>query len=391
MKTSLIRNVIYNLVAVLYWMSLYIYVPYVAPYLASLGIAASIIGYISSAYGMAMMLNRLPFGLIGGRTGAQKELCIAGIVFATIAAFGMRFTKAPALFMLFRFLSGVGVSAWTNFVTLYTSYFENEQSSKAVATMNLMANIGHIGAAVIGGIIADLFGYKEPFFFAGISGLLALVLSCGIVSNTKINNSHQTLGSLLAIGKEKSVLIAATFGIMLQLVPYATTYSFTNILAQEIGATEGQLGILQTITSIATIVAPLWFTSRFAERIPEKYVVCSAFLFYGISLVLFPNCTQVWQAFLLQFLSGLGFGAGCTPLMNLSIRFVALEKRSTALGFFLSIYALGVMLGPIIMGYFVDHWNYTVGYYIMAMASLATAFFVYHIFGRFFAKNSSDR
>ena len=95
-----------RIATVLFWAALYVYVPYLTPYLDRLGMAASLVGYISGSYGAAMLIARIPIGIMADRLGRQKVFVLSGIALAAVSAVGMQLTPIPAFILLFRFLSG---------------------------------------------------------------------------------------------------------------------------------------------------------------------------------------------------------------------------------------------------------------------------------------------
>jgi MFS family permease len=58
--------------------------------------------------------------------------------------------------------------------------------------------------------------------------------------------------------------------------------------------------------------------------------------------------------FLIQGVLGLAHGVGYPTLMGLSIRDVALDSRTTAMGIHQSVYAAGIFLGPWVSGMLAD-------------------------------------
>ena len=60
-------------------------------------------------------------------------------------------------------------------------------------------------------------------------------------------------------------------------------------------------------------------------------------------------------------------------LMALSIRDISAEKRSTAMGYYQAVYSLGLVLGPVIMGYLVQYLGYTAAYIVIGLISAAAA------------------
>jgi len=100
----------------------------------------------------------------------------------------------------------------------------------------------------------------------------------------------------------------------------------------------------------------------------------------GLYCLLIPNSTEIWQIFLLQILPGIANGILFALLTAEAMSEIPLEKKSTAMGCYQAIYAIGMILLPTISG--VISGNFTMGhaFYFLGMACLTTAlvsFFYY--------------
>ena len=51
------------IIMILYWFSLYTYIPFQVPYLYALNVTPSIVGIILGLYGASQMILRFPFGI----------------------------------------------------------------------------------------------------------------------------------------------------------------------------------------------------------------------------------------------------------------------------------------------------------------------------------------
>jgi len=65
--------ILISIVTVLYWTSLYTYVPILAPYLESLGYSYKLIGLIIGSYGLMQITVRLPLCIWSDRLRLSKN------------------------------------------------------------------------------------------------------------------------------------------------------------------------------------------------------------------------------------------------------------------------------------------------------------------------------
>src|SRR5690606_10775956 len=124
-------------------------------------------------------------------------------------------------------------------------------------------------AMLLGGIIAQYLGSQSPFFLAFAGGTLALILSFRIVEQ-KIDRKPVKISTLVSVGKDKNLLVVSGLGILIQLLTFATVFGFTPIVAETIGASKFELGLLSTLSTLPVIFASAMSGSIFAKRFGEK-------------------------------------------------------------------------------------------------------------------------
>jgi len=118
------------------------------------------------------------------------------------------------------------------------------------------------------------------------------------------------------------------------------------------------------------------------QRVEGKYLVILGFSLISIYCILVPLTTSVWQLFLVQTLGGSGNTLAFSLLMGLSVLKVAQEKRGAAMGFFQSFYSIGMMIGPIIMGFLTDAAGLRTGFFFMAGVGILSLLTTILLLGR---------
>lgn len=94
-------------VTALFWCSQYSYTPYINPELASMGMTASFMGLVSSAYGLTQTFLRLPQGMAADRIGRQKPFVLFGCLMALVSLAVVLLFYSPFGFLIGRALAGV--------------------------------------------------------------------------------------------------------------------------------------------------------------------------------------------------------------------------------------------------------------------------------------------
>ena len=101
------KRILLLAVTLLFWFAQYVYVPYQTPYLASLGIAPSMIGVILGAYGFTQMAVRMPVGVMADRKDRHKWFIAMGVLLAGLASLLRAFVPTAAAFLIANLLSGI--------------------------------------------------------------------------------------------------------------------------------------------------------------------------------------------------------------------------------------------------------------------------------------------
>ncbi|MEJ6951216.1 MFS transporter [Natronospora cellulosivora (SeqCode)] len=356
-----------------YWFSMYGYIPTFAPYIESLGASHRLIGLIVGSYGFTQMLIRIPLGIFSDRLNKRKIFVVTGISLSIISSTGMYFSESPYLILLFRSLAGASAATWVTFIVLFSSYFSQEETAKSVAIMDSGVKTGQVLAMFTAGIIAQRFGQQSPFILAALGGIIGLTLSLRVKESNDVEHKPVNVRELLQVISNQRFLIVSFLGILSMLITYASTFGFVPLLARRLGASEFQLGLLTTLTTIPGIFSALLGGTYFRRKFGEKKTIIIGFLLISFSCILVPTVNQVSSLYLAQILNGFGQGLVFPLLMGLSIKGVESSKRGTAMGFFQAIYGLGMFTGPVLLGFLSDLFGLRTGFWVIAVLGITAA------------------
>ena len=393
------------LCSLFFWFSLYTYPSIFSPYLKELKISTGLIGIILSSYGLAQVIFRIPIGIFSDKLKDRKSFVISGIVFSGISALGLMVFKHPILIYMSRLLAGVAASSWVVFSVLYSSYYKQSDSSKAISRIFIFQNAGNMSAMFLGGVIAENFGWEASFAAGGIAALIALLMavfvkddSKSIISvkasegkdnsvnaNCEITNSNyksanhnkenrntstMTIRELIAVINNPTLLIVSFLAILMQFNSTATVTGFTPLYAETIGANRFQLGLLTLFSQLPGIIASIIGSKGVYIKIGEKKTLIVAFFLTAVFSGTIPLVKTMELLYLTQFLNGFFRGILIPVLMGLGIKNVEPAKRATAMGAFQAIYAIGMVAGPAIFGFISQATEMWVGFLSAGFISL---------------------
>jgi len=66
-------KILFSVIIILFWFSLYIYVPQLSNYAKELGASYRLIGLIGSAYGFSQTILRIPLGILSDKLRNRKN------------------------------------------------------------------------------------------------------------------------------------------------------------------------------------------------------------------------------------------------------------------------------------------------------------------------------
>lgn len=343
------KKVVFCTATVLFWFSLYTYVPIVSTYAADLSAAGLIIGLIAGAYGLTQMILRIPIGIFSDRVGRRKPFILGGIMISAAAGLIVCLWQSPLSLFFCRAAGGAAAAAWVPFTVLFASYYPEGETTRAIGLISVMNSIGVFAATLVCGFLASRLGNVSTFITASLAAAAALVLALLIKEPPAPKRTPLRLGSLFSVVTEPNVLLLSILAILGEYMLFASTYGFTPNIARDLGAGSMQIGIMTSLCTVAAL-ASAFLCSRIRAS-HAAYYLAPSFAVYGLSCILIPLVSSITYLYFLSLINGLTSSICLTLLMSLVIRDVKSEKRASAMGFFQAIYSLGMMLGPVITGF----------------------------------------
>ncbi|MDB5083567.1 MAG: hypothetical protein JWN30_453 [Bacilli bacterium] len=367
------RIPLFCIVTMLYWFSMYTYVPILAAYVEQLGASHKMAGIIVGSYGFTQMLLRIPVGVYSDHLHKRRLFINFGLFFTLLSGIGLWLSKDLSFILLFRALAGAAAATWVDFTILFTSYYKKEETTKAIGTISFYNSIAQMAAMLLGGYLAEKVSWQSPFAAGAAVGLIGLIGSFFLVEKYEESANKLSVKELVHVITDRSLLVVSLLAILSQLLTFATVFGFTPVFAENLGVSKFQMGLLTVFSSLPTAIASLIGGRYLAQKMGERAVITWGFLLMGIFTITIPFTTGFWLLIVTQALSGLGRGLSFPLLMALSIKNTPVQKRATAMGFFQAIYGLGMFVGPVLMGFMGDMVSLKEGFILIGVISCLTA------------------
>ena len=334
--------------------------PFLPLYVKSLGTVTSMsadfcVGLVYSGQAFAMMIASPIWGAIADRWG--RKLMVERAMFggAVILAM-MAFVRSAEELVLLRMIQGLisGVMGATNALVAATA--PRGRTGYAMGLMQVAMGLGLGLGPVIGGMVADAYGYRTAFYITA-----ALLASAGVVVFLGVDEQfvarESTLKSHFHIfGTWKRVLSS-------QGVPLIYILRFINQMGRIIyipilplfiislidnpGRVNGFTGLVIGISSASTAFFSIFLgrigDQRGHRRIVIPCLLCSALLFLIQSMV-----GAGWQLLILQLFYGVALGGIITGISTLLADYSQPGDEGAVYGLDSSITSGARMIGPML-------------------------------------------
>jgi len=332
----------------LFWAALYLYVPILPAHAEAMGANLVMVGGVIASYAIAQLLLRMPVGAWADHVGRRKPFVLGGLLFASAGAGIM--AVAPDSWSLFagRAVTGIAAATWVVSSVFFASYFTEERTARGIGIISFVNNGAMVTATSMGGLLADQWNAEVVFAFAAVLGLLGVGFLLPVKEQRLVRNTR-SLESFRSVSLQPDLLRASFASMLLQFAGFASIFSFTLVYAARIGAGPSDLGLLTGSYLGAATIATL-VTVYLVERSGFLFTITLGVAIMGGTLLVTPLVTTLGVLVALQLATGIGRGLSNTALMALSIRTVAPENRTTAMGVYQAVYAIGMFAGPVVGG-----------------------------------------
>ena len=375
---------LFTVAAFLYWVALYLYVPTLPTYVQSKTHDLALVGTVLSMYGLWQAFVRLPLGITVDWLGWRKPFILIGLGLVGLGAWTMGTTGSVNGLTVGRAITGLAAGTWVLLVVGFTSLFPPQEVVRASATLTLCSSIARMVGTSVTGSLNEVGGYSLAFFLAtGVAALAILMML--FIPEQRRPPKQPSVGSVGYLITRRDVLLPALLAAVGQYADWAITFGFMPVLAKQLGGTGVTQSILVTLHLVMLALGNL-ATSSVVNRVGARRLVYMSFGLLSIGIGIAALAPSLWVLFVAQACLGLSLGVGYPVLMGLSIQNVADTERTTAMGLYQSVYAIGMFGGPWLSGILAAAIGIQPMFGVTAFACLALGLFG----ARWLAEKKSD-
>ncbi len=330
--------------------------PFAPYYLQELGITDPArlrlwTGFFSSAAGFTMMFAAPIWGYLADRMG-RKLMTLRASLGGAIVLLGMALATSPEMALFFRMMQGIFTGTITAYLTLVVAQTPKHRMGVAIGVLNSAVYCGNSLSPLLGGVFADLFGYRASFLVA--AGLLfASFITSLMFVRERFTPQVQASPSFFR-NMRTLLLHGSVLSILGMLFFYALSLTIQRpqlpLLIRDIVNTEHNLatqaGLVMSAGGVAAVLSGMVF-GTLADRGKTDYLGSLCAIVGSVFVGAMALADRVWQLAVLNFFFAVAVGGIDPILKTLVTHHVPVEQRGSAFGLIGSARAGGWFLGSL--------------------------------------------
>ena len=336
-----------------------------------LGANEFLVGAVIAGFAVGRLIFDVPAGFLADRFGLSRTMILGlGILIgaSTLAGFASNYWVLLFARLLEGAASSIYVSASITFVLLSS---DAAKRGTNIGSYQSILMLGPIIGPVVGAPIAEFFGYNAPYFaFAAVIFVAAVIISifsrCRKFDIEK-TEEHEHENRQASMAAYLNTAAIATFGFaFLRSGIYTTGVPLFGYGSLNLSVFD--MGIIFTMASLANLISS-FFSGRLTQVYGMQKPLFAAILISGLLVAIIPLSTSM--VYLLVIITLIGITSGFfgqsiawaaeqieekvkrIGKMNYELALGVQSHVTRGIGFNRMIGDLGLILGPLFVGYFI--------------------------------------
>jgi MFS transporter, DHA1 family, multidrug resistance protein len=315
-------------------------------------------GLVMSGVFMTAVFATPVWGWLGDRFG-KKSMVLRAILGLAISQFLIGLSQDVVQLFIFRMVQGALSGFIAASLALVSSNTPKEKSGYAIGLLASSTAAGNFLGPIVGGVLADAFGFRYVFFITSglclISGILIFFLVKEIDKSTsKKNNVWDNYRYVFRNDEVKySMIILILSAAAISMVQPM----FALFIESKVGTVTYLATISGTIFSVLGIfqvIASPWWGKR-NDKGKHYKNLSFALLGAGVGYALHVVITIVWFLIPIRALLGFSLGGVLPSLYTFINKNTPVERKGGVMGIASSFTLFGNLLGPLSSGYIASY------------------------------------
>jgi DHA1 family multidrug resistance protein-like MFS transporter len=342
--------------------------PIIPLYAQSFGLSTTLIGIFMSFFAVGRVLVNIPAGRIADRFGRRK-LIVLGPFILSFAALCLATATNYTQLLLSRFLHGMGSALFlTGAFLVLADLSLPEDRGRVNSFFQASMILGLTISPFVGGVIATNMGFHAVFYFHSVIVFLIGIFiwwyfpeSLGshlsnpsAAKNNATSRSESPVDDLL---KTRSLLLVAAVGFIIFVSRSGSRDTLLPLLGAGVfGLDPTSVGMIFTISAATNLLA-IPIAGILSDSRGRKPVILLGLFLNGLGLLLAGWATNLIPFILGAVLMAFGKGFGETSTVVYIADMSNADRYGRSYGPFLSLRDLGLLIGPLTLGWLADRTN----------------------------------
>ena len=295
------------------------------------------------------------WGRVADKYGFKPILLVNGFGIAT-SVFLMGFVNSVETFFILRLLNGVVSGFIPTSLAFISSQTAKKEAGKMLGTLQMGSVTGTLFGPLLGGLMADAFGFQYTFIITSISIIIAAILVLfGIQEQKRVKSVRaipysrkSILSGLLHHRLMLNVMIVTS---LIQIGNFSIQPLLSLYVAELTNAKE--VAFLAGLTFSATGLGNLLFArhwGKLGDEIGYEKVLSMLLVLSFVFIIPQAFVTELWQLIICRLLFGIAVG-GMIPITTALVRREApIDIQGEVMGYNTSFRFLGNIIGPMFGG-----------------------------------------
>ena len=352
-----------------------IVLPAIPVFARTFGVNNTAVGLIVSTFAITRFASGLISGKLVDRFG-ERVVFSSGVGMVAIFVLLAGLAQSYGQLLFFRAAGGLGSSMFTVAAgSVIMRAVDDNNRARAFSIYNGAFLVGGISGPAIGGLLS-LISLRAPFFAYSvtltISGLIALFFLKGV--NLNRGEDGEELAQRTSIAQALSLKpyrIALVISFIGNWVLFGVRSSILPIFVIEtLRSTPAVVGYGFTLSALMQGLL-LLRAGKISDTRGRKYAAVSGSLIALVGLIVLIFTNSIWMYFLSMAFIGLG-GAFLAITPSSIVGDVIRGKSGQVIGLFQMAGDAGMMVGPIVLGWFADTFSYQAAFISTAVIFLVS-------------------
>jgi len=339
----------------------------------------SVMTYVLSSYVLAALFIRFFSGYLVDNFSRKKVYLISFIIFVSLF-FGYTIASSILFLFVLRIFHGL---AWgiitTSSSTLAIDLLPTQKRGEGIGYYGLMSTLAMSVGPIIGMYIYDYYPFNYIFYSALVFGIIGIILAFFIKDPNFEKAINLPVKEKEPFSINQFILISAiplAINILILEITYGALYTFGVMYGKELNITGASYMFLSIALGIAS-------SRIFSGRLIDKGWINQVNLFgissIAIGLFFIANPSFEWFYFIGSYFVGLGFGVSIPAFQTQFINMTTPEKRGSANSTFFIAIDLGLGIGMVASGKFVEQLGFQKMFFVAAILCIIALIYYYSI------------